>query len=279
MTIKTILVHLHDVHRSDRLLQAAIPIARAFDAHIIGISVVPPYVIIPTGESAGTTVTIDEHREAYRVDMMQLKKAFNDATAGQTFNAEWREEDAGMSTVAAIMVDEARLADLVVISQRSVEWAQSNLFESPERLALETGRPVLLVPNAGNINLPPKRVTIAWNERREAARAVFDALPLLRQAEAVNVLSLTTGRTNTVSDLPGAEICATLSRHGIKCEATTAQALAPDVGSEILRHAKAFGSDLLVMGCYGHSRLREFILGGASRDILAQTDIPVLLSH
>ena len=277
MTFKTILVHLCDKDRASRLLQAAIPIARIFDAHLIGMGIVPPFVIIPTGESAGTTVTIDEHREAYRSDLAAMKASFAESTNGQTFTSGWHEEDAGMGTVPAILIEEGRLADLVVISQRSTAWGQSNLFEAPERLALESGRPILLVPNAGDINMPPKRITIAWNEKREAARAVFDALPLLQQAEAVNIISLTT--TSGSSDLPGAEICATLSRHGVKCEATSAQALEPDVGVEILRHAKAFGSDLLVMGCYGHSRLREFILGGASRDILAQTDVPVLLSH
>jgi nucleotide-binding universal stress UspA family protein len=279
MTYKTILVHLHDKDRAHRLLEAAVPLARASDAHLIGLAVLPPFVTIPAGDGAGVSITIDEHRHAYQRDMQTLKQTFETVTKGQTFAAEWREDDAQFGTVPGIVIEQARAADLIVASQKSPEWAHSNLMEAPERLGLESGRPVLLIPNKGDFHLPPKRVTIAWNGRREAARAVFDALPLLRRADAVSVLSVNPDNALFSGDLPGAEICATLARHGVKCEATQAGAIEPDVGVEIQRLAKAFGSDLLVMGCYGHSRLREFILGGASRDVLTQMTMPVLMSH
>ena len=110
---------------------------------------------------------------------------------------------------------------------------------------------------------------------------MFDAMPLLRLAEAVNVIWINPeSEPGTAGDLPAAELCAMLARHGVKCEATQASAIGADVGSELLRQAAAFGSDLLVMGCYGHSRLREFILGGASRHILQHTAVcPYCLSH
>ncbi len=279
MSYKTILVHLHDKDRAHRLLEAAIPLARASGAHLVGLTVLPPYVIIPAGDGAGMSVTIDEHRTAYKADMQTMKQTFEALTKRQTFVAEWREDDADLGTVPGVVIDHARTADLIIASQKSRDWSLSELTEAPERLGLECGRPVILVPNKGEFRLPPQRVTIAWNGRREAARAVFDALPLLKAAAAVNVLSINPGMDATTGDLPGAEICATLSRHGVKCEATSAVAIDPDVGVEIQRLAKAFGSDLLVMGCYGHSRLREFILGGASRDVLGQMSLPVLMSH
>ena len=145
---------------------------------------------------------------------------------------------------------------------------------------MESGRPVLLVPNKGKITATPKRVTVAWNGRREAVRAVFDALPLLVGAEEVNVLWVHPERDQPdAGDLPGSDISTVLARHGIKCVVSQSAAADHGVASEILRQANAFGSELLVMGVYGHSRLREFILGGASRDMLAEMDRPVLMSH
>jgi nucleotide-binding universal stress UspA family protein len=279
MGYKTILVHLPDEKRAHRLLEAVVPLARTFDSHLIGLAVLPPVVVIPSGDGAGMSVTIDEHRDAYRSTMRAIKNVFEATTKGHAFAAEWRDDDAALGTVPGIVIEHGQCADLLVVSQAAPEWGQSSMMEAPERLGLECGRPVLLIPNTGEFRVPPKRVTIAWNGRREAARAVFDALPLLKRAEAVNVLSVNPGLDVTSGDLPGAEICAALSRHGIKCEATQANAIDPDVGREILRLAKASGSDLLVMGCYGHSRLREFILGGASRDVLAQMSMPVLMSH
>mgnify|MGYP000994551696 CR=1 FL=1 len=111
-------------------------------------------------------------------------------------------------------------------------------------------------------------------------RAAFDAVPLLKMAEEVNVLTLNPETTTPgAGDLASAEICATLARHGVKCTASQGSAVGVDAGEEILRLAAAFGSDMLVMGCYGHSRMREFILGGASRGVLAKMELPVLMSH
>ena len=279
MSYKTILVHLHDVDRVKLLLSAAVPLARAHEAHLIGLSVIPPFVVIPASDGAAMSVTIDEHRELYKQEMQTIQSLFDDATKNQTFTAEWRKDDAKFGTGPGLIVEHGHTADLIIASQKRPDWNNTALLEAPERLCLESGRPVLLVPNRGTIVCPPKRITIAWNGRREATRAVFDALPLLKSAEAVNVLSILTGRSAGEADLPGAELCTTLARHGVKCEATQATAIEPNVATEILRLAKASGSDMLVMGCYGHSRLREFILGGASRDILAAMSIPVFMSH
>jgi nucleotide-binding universal stress UspA family protein len=279
MGYKTILVHMDDEHRASRLLEAVLPLARIFDAHVIGLAVLPPVVIIPAGDGMGMGLTLDEHRDIYRVTMRALKQAFEAATNGQISKAEWRERDASLGTVPGIVIEQGVAADLIVASQLAPDWSKSSMMEAPERLALESGRPVLLIPNTGDVRVPAKRVTIAWNGRREAARAVFDALPLLKRADAVDVLSMNPETSATSAGRPGDAICATLERHGVKCQATQSDASNANMGSEILRLAAAFGSDLLVMGCYGHTRVREFILGGASRDVLSQMSMPVLMSH
>ena len=280
MTYKTILLHLHDPARADRLLDATMPLVRAMDAHLIGLCVMPPYVVLPGGEVGVATMTVDAHRDAYQADINKLKARFTEVTRLNAARAEWREADANFATASGVIIEHGRVADLVVVSQKDKNWTLSDFLEEPERIAIETGRPVLLVPNTGKPVSPPKRATIAWNGKREAARAVFDALPLLKGTDEVNILWVHPERDQPhAGDIPGAELSATLSRHGIKCVASQTSANDGNIGHELLRQASAFGSDLLVMGAYGHSRMREFVLGGASREMLLQMDRLVLMSH
>lgn len=280
MAYKTILVHLHDIRRVHRLLDTAVPLASQMEARLVGLCVVPPYVVIPATNGGVAAITVDQHRDAYQPDMVQLKEAFAAATTGQSFQSEWRETDAGLATTASMIIEHGRTADLIITSQQDSSWAYSSMLEEPERVAIESGRPLLLVPNAGERAMPAKRITIAWNGRREATRAVFDSLPLLKRAQEVNVVWINPESDQpSAGDLPAAEICATLARHGVKCLASQATAVSGDVGVELLRQASAFGSDTLVMGCYGHSRLREFILGGASQHVFEHMSMPVLMSH
>ncbi len=280
MAYKTILVHLNDPRRAKRLLDAAVPLARSMSAHLVGLSVLPPFVVIPGMDGGGVSVTVDEHRLAYVEEAKEMKATFLEATSDLPRPAEWRNEDAGFGSIASIVVDAARSADLVVASQPDPAWLNSSLREDPVRLAIECGRPTLLVPNTGKTRLPAKRAIVAWNGTREAARAAFDAIPLLQDTQDVGVVWINPEKSGgQAGDLPAADICASLSRHGLKCQGIEAHALGGDAGYELLRQATAFGADLLVMGCYGHSRLREFVLGGASRDVLARMELPVLMSH
>jgi nucleotide-binding universal stress UspA family protein len=123
-------------------------------------------------------------------------------------------------------------------------------------------------------------VLVAWNGRREAARAVFDALPILRGASDVKVIWVNPqSERERAQGIPAADICTALARHGVKCEATEQVAPRGGVGETLLARAREMGADLLVMGCYGHARLREFVFGGASRHVLRHMPIPVLMSH
>ena len=277
MTIKTILVHLNDLRRTERLLGAVVPLARETGAHVIGLSVLPPFIVVPATDIGGASVSIDEHRIAYQADMAAMKQQFRAATAG--ILAEWREADARFGSVTTEVMEHGRATDLVVASAADPAWGSTTMLEDPVRLVMECGRPVLLIPNAGRTALPPRRIMVAFDGRREAARAVFDAVPLIEKARDVSIVWLNPERAARAGDLPAAEISAALARHGAKVEAVEAHAIGADVGPELLRQAKVLGADLLVMGCYGHSRLRELILGGASRHVLAHMDLPVLLSH
>jgi nucleotide-binding universal stress UspA family protein len=228
----------------------------------------------------GSPIVIDTQCELYRAENPHLKSAFNTATRGRALSAEWREDEADAFGVAKRVVQYARAADLVVASQTDPQWSGSERLDVADRLAIESGRPVLIVPNAGTHDRIGENVLIAWNARREAARAMFDALPLLQSARDVKVVCVNAqSERERAEDVRAADTCAALVRHGVRCEATEPVTPRASVGETLLACAKEFATDTLVMGCYGHARLREFIFGGASRHVLAHMSIPVLMSH
>jgi nucleotide-binding universal stress UspA family protein len=275
MSYRTILAHCNDRRRLGRLLDTAAPLAADFRAHLVGVSVTPPVAVIPAG-MPGTpdTIVIDEHTKAYRAENPAMKAAFEKVAHAHNITCEWREAEAGSSTVARTVMRHAHAADLVVALQTDARWLGALNLDIADRLALESGRPILIVPNTGSHQPVPKRIVVGWTDRREATRAVFDALPLLQLAKAVTMLE--------VDPEPGpesAEMRAALSRHGVDCEADTATSRHGNVGDALLAYCVRTRADLLVMGCYGHSRLREFVLGGASRHVLGAMTLPVMMSH
>ena len=151
-----------------------------------------------------------------------------------------------------------------------------------ETLAIEaalfnSGRPVLVVPYIQSTGLKLDRVMVCWDGSRNAARAVADAMPLLRRAGAIEVVTIESQERR--NELAGAKIAEHLARHGLKVELKPIVASDADVANTILSHAADTAADLIVMGGYGHSRLREFILGGATDGMLKSMTVPTLMAH
>ena len=280
MDWKTILVQLSNPRRTDVLASVAGRLAERSNAHLIGFNVANALAHMPAmpalvgPEDFAAFEAIDDETAA------RLKAAFDEVTHNRAFVAEWRNvKIVGMEPVSAV-IEHGRAADLIVASQSDPDWEMSGLFDAPERLALESGRPVLVVPYAGRFGEIGKRIMVAWSGKREGARAVFDALPLLKSADKVTLLCVVGRDADGESgQLPGAEIAASLARHGVKV--TVRKTLADEVGvaDEILARLADEGSDLLVMGAYGHSRLREMVFGGVTRHILRHMTVPTLMSH
>jgi nucleotide-binding universal stress UspA family protein len=280
MAYKTILVHCNDKKRISRIAGAAVELAERFQAHLVGLSVAPPVLVVPAGvPGSPDTIVIDERAQVYRRDNPAMKAVFQAAVGGKTLTSEWREEDTGTSTITDVVIRHARTADLIVAAQRDWHWSASAELDVGDRLAVAAGRPVLIVPNEGVHSGIGSRVVVAWNGRREATRAAFDALPLLQQAKDVKVLWIDP-RSQDEDDgaFAATDLCTALARHGIACEAVAA-ASDGNVGTTLLSRAIEHRADLLVMGCYGHSRLSELVFGGATRHILRHMTIPVLMSH
>jgi len=275
---KTILVHLNDERRAASLLAPALDLARRANAHVIGLHVYPGIVMAPPLAMPYGTEVIGSVAQEERLESERLRWMFEEATRNQTLVPEWREVKATHADLAGIVIEHAMAADIVVAGQADPGWDLAPVLDFPERIALEGGRPTLVVPYAGTYPSVGRRIMVAWNGRRESARATFDALPLLRAAEAVTLLSVASG-SGTPYDAGDLEIAAALARHDVKV--TTHRTTAPEtsIGSEILNRVADHGSDLLVMGAYGHSRLRELIFGGVTREISEHMTVPTLLSH
>ncbi len=183
--------------------------------------------------------------------------------------AEWHCSDGDPGDCAVLY---ARCSDLVILGQAAAGDAGPVVLQ----VLLESGRPVLVVPAAGTFPILGTRIVIAWNGSREAARAVHDALPLLRAAAQVTVLTIE-GSGGTIDT--GPDVTRHLARHGIHAEAKTDTARDVGIAPLLLSRLADLQADLLVMGGYGHSRIRETVLGGVTREILQTMTVPTLLSH
>jgi nucleotide-binding universal stress UspA family protein len=283
MPIKTILVNLNNEARAPELIAAAAAIARPVEAHVAGLFVMPPLfvpsdIIMPMGADF-----YDEQVREHEDQAKRVKAVFDRLTSGEPYVAEWRIHGDARTAYASIaegVIEQARSAELVIVSQ-AVDGKDSPLLtDIPERVALEGGRPVLVIPSVWLAKEYGHNVAVAWNDSREATRATFDALPFLERAKKIRLITV---GEETDSDgnkliLP-AEVAATLARHGLNVDVELVPKSGRHYGDAILARVAADGSDLLVMGAYGHSRMREFILGGATREVLKHMTVPVLMSH
>lgn len=285
MGLKDIVVILEAGPAGERRLAAAVALAADHGAHLIGLSIIEPLDLSGYFSPAiSGYIAVDamqaleeRHREATTATAKRDEAAFRDACGRAGISFEWRLLEGEAGEVATL---NARYADLVIAGQVDPENPPAGGFARlPEELALASGRPVLFVPYAGRFDSLGKQVLVAWNRMRESTRAVNDAMPLLARAQKVTVLSINPQRGEDAGELPGADIALHLARHGVKAEASYTVAEDIDVGSALLSRAADLGADLIVMGCYGHSRTRELILGGATREVLRHMTVPVLMSH
>lgn len=272
MTYRTILLELVDDPHNDVRVECARRLALRFDAELVGIHVSPP-PFLPMGFGEGAAYVgpevFEAQREANRLVRERVEAAFRrqcDATKMAVRDI-YEEGDPG-----ELLAEAARGADLTIAAQEGGTGLDALAPQPIHHVILSAGGPVLVLPRAGLGDPLGRRVAVAWNGSREAARATKDALPFLTSAEAVILLAA--GEDAAAALDAGTGL---LKRHGA---AVSAKQIEPSRahGAMLLDAAAAEGADLLVMGAYGHSRLREIVLGGATREVLRDARIPVLLS-
>ncbi|GAB4179600.1 MAG: universal stress protein [Rhodocyclaceae bacterium] len=276
MSYRTILVQVDESRRCPARIDVAIGLARRYDAHLVGLSVFSTFE--PRGYVAveiGASVREIQRRMAAE-HAARCEQIFNRATAAAGLtNVEWR--CASADPVGATALN-ARYADLLVLGQADPSDPAALDSDYAQQVVLEAGRPVLMVPYAGSIESVGRRVLVAWNASAEATRALTDAIPLLRDAEEVHLISFNP-KAEEHGEIPGSDIGLYLARHRVQVSVKIDRASGIDVGNELLSRAADLGVDLIVMGAYGHTRLREMVLGGATRTLLESMTVPVFLSH
>jgi len=275
---KDILVHVDNSRACGPRIEAAVKIANQFGAHLSGLyvrprlTVIPPYIAADLDPAMMTIQT-----QAVDAQAEEAKSRFDTIAAASDLTVEWRCVEGGL---ARTINTHARYADLVVLGQADADDPKSVSDGLADRVVLESGRPVLVIPYIGFPEDFAERALVAWNGSREAVRAVNDAMPFLQAAKRVDVLAIDPDDAeNGHGDIPSADICLHLARHGVNAHANHITATDIDVGDMLLSRVADAGANLIVMGAYGRSRFREIVLGGATRHLLRHMTVPVLMSH
>lgn len=275
--IKDVVVNLSLGAGRDPALDYALSLAEAFDAHICGIAFEYEPVIPPTFMGGVSTDLIEAQRAENKKVADAALARFEAAAKRSSLSAEHRSFQATLMGAADTFAQIARRFDISVVGQSEPEKASPQEFVI-EGALFDSGRPIIVVPYIQREGLKLDRVIVCWDASRTAARAVADALPLLAKAKMIDVVTIAS-KGGQPDELPGVEISQHLARHGLKIDAKHIVAQDVDVANTILSYAADSGADFIVMGGYGHSRLREFVLGGATRGILASMTAPTLMSH
>lgn len=278
MSYKTILVHCDASRGVGARLDVAAAVAEQFEARLVGVHAREPFEVVSFVDGG---MALGPLMDAYQAGCAAAEKtaraAYDKATKGRSVPAEWRVTEGFSDDTLAT---QTRYADLLVVGQADPDDPAGGRNDLPEAMAFATGRPVLVVPKIGTQSAVGKTVMLCWNASRESARAATDALPFLRAAEKVVVLVVDPEvSADAHGQEPGADVALWLARHGVKVTVQRDVAADAQVGEIILSRAADQGADLIVMGIYGHSRLREMVLGGVSRTIMSSMTVPILMSH
>jgi nucleotide-binding universal stress UspA family protein len=275
--IKDIVANLSVGQSRDVTTDFAVSVAATFGAHLAGVAFLYEPILSPGDISGIPPDLIDSLRAENEKAAKAAASKFDAAVRGTALSADVRVLDATDAGAPNIFAEVARRFDLSIIAQPNPDSpgpgdpiAEAALFQS--------GRPVLVVPYIQRAALKLDHLMLCWDGSRSAARAVGDAMPFIVRAKATEIVTVANEAAKS-DEMPGADIAHHLARHGAKVEVNRIVSTETDVASTILSHAADSSADFLVMGGYGHSRLREFVLGGATRGILASMTLPTLLSH
>jgi nucleotide-binding universal stress UspA family protein len=278
MTYKTIVAILDTPAHAAQITDFALSVAAGFDAHVLALHAetlasVPLIAPMEIPDPAA----IEALQAMARRETAEVEKIFRERAARDTVPSDWRSFVSPAGYAATSVMETIRAADLVIASQgESASDSRSEIAS----LLFDSGRPVLLVPYIMAVPKPIQRVMIAWNGSREATRATFDALPLLKKADSVEIFCVDPPeRPNQLADMAGVELAAALARHGVNVTLTTQEGGGISAADAIENRLSDNSVDLLVMGAYGTSRWWEMLFGGVTRSLLESMTALSLMSR
>jgi len=280
MSVQSILAVVDHRDSADNVMRAALALAEHHDAHITGLFSVPPFEL-PAFYTAGVPeAMLEAHSQATAAAAEQARAIFD-----KMVKAAGRQERSEFIVAEGSPVDNAayysRLNDLTIVAQETEGDSGLLAFAHPTDLLMKSGRACLVVPHDFKRDTLGKSIVVAWDSSREAARAVGDAMLLFEKAEKITACTVdANAKPPHLGEAAARELAEHLARHGFKVEARYQQLETQEsIAGWLMKQAADTGADMIVMGGYGHSRLREFVLGGETKHMLQNMDRPVLFSH
>ena len=275
MSYQTLMVHLHIGHSNADLLQITRSLAERLNTNVIGIMVGQPTQMI-YGKGYALLDFFDKEQAHIEQKIAESEAQFYEVFMGFSKTIEWR-STITREPMAGYIVAEACSADIIVTSVSPSDFYEGPNAVNAGEIIMQIGRPVIVVPNAIK-NLKVENILIGWKDTREARRAIADALPLLKIAKKVTLVEITDEDEKASATKRLDEVLAWLKSHGVAAEPMVSIAVDTDA-TQLIAIAKQQGADIVVAGAYGHSRLRQWVLGGVTNDLLQRTDLCSLLSH
>ncbi len=279
MSYKSLLTVLTDADHAAAPVAHATALATELDAHVEALCLGVDRTQSGYYYAGANAMILQETLDRARVEAGEVAAFAKDLL--QKSGVRWSVEDgvAQLADIARHVALRARFSDLVVLAQPYGEGRGAEMEAVVEAALFDGDAPVLIVPDKGDPMTRPKTVVIAWNQSREAMAAVRAALPFLRNAELVRIVVIDPPQHGPERSDPGGFLGQMLARQGVHCEIDVLAKTLPRVSDVINRHVQDKEAGLIVMGAYGHSRFREAILGGATRNMLEQAKVPVLMAH
>ena len=278
MPLKTLLVCLTTVEHADDLMKQAVPLARHNNAHLIGLHTREALLVYPGIAMHIPDGSFAAYNESQNEECDKIKEIFSRHTDAEIFPSEFRSLRAESISAADRMVESARAADLVIMSQedRNVDHADQRNVQV--KVIRESGRPVLVIPTDYDGPEVGKKVVLGWSDTRESARAGHDMLAVLKEHASVTILRVGNVKYDAMRDSDGIGLAETLSRHGLDISLEPRTADNGSIAEVLGKVAFEQGADMIVTGALGHSRVYDFVLGATTHALLENAKLPVLFS-
>lgn len=279
MSFKSIVTFIHDAKRDQDALLTAAAVSEANEAHLTAICLGIDRTNPGAYYAGANAIALQESLQLAQEEAAATEKAVNATLGVWSFPSETRAITAQIGALAPVIGDTAVLSDLVILPKPYGEGRSVEDVVITEAALFRTRVPLLVVPEGHQSNVAPKCAVVAWNESPEALAAIRGAMPFLTQAEKVDIAIIDPPQHGADRSDPGGQLAAMLSRHGIRGDVSVLAKTMPRISDVLCRHCEDKEAEMLVMGAYGHSRFREAILGGATRNMLEMAEIPVLMAH
>jgi nucleotide-binding universal stress UspA family protein len=280
MSYRTITVSIKSLQNAERLCKFAAMVARKFNAHLIGVHTVGTMDVYTDLMAATTVPQMTAFHEDQKRVSTQIKEIFENVTRAEDFVSEWREVDLAYENSEGGVLPDWLSADLVIIGQSNPKNDRPDQRSLVERAVRGSGRPVLVMPYMGEFEDVGTNILLGWSGTRESTRAAHDAMPLIQAAKETKIfwVGKEGGKYNKIEQT-ARDIAVALDRHGANVSILHTDNSTLSIGDELLNEATNSGSDLIVTGGFGHSRMYDFVMGAATTHLLQYMTVPVLLSH